>query len=130
MKQVLIGVGTLTLIATLATVGLWLAGYPVAAALIGAGAFFSWLALLVVGTVAVTTLWSASLMERGAQLALRSQESDDRRDIAQMRAFALLSRTMFAVLRGQQQPMLPLPSQDTEADWLPQLAEYNEVDGD
>lgn len=119
MKNLISGLGTITGIATIVTVGLVAAGHPTIAAIIGAGAFFSWLALLVVSVVGVTTWWSANLMERGAELALRSQESDDRRDAA-------LLRTLSTIARQRQQAALPMLPQSGE--WLPPLSELEVQD--
>jgi Na+-transporting methylmalonyl-CoA/oxaloacetate decarboxylase gamma subunit len=116
MKQVLIGLGVLTLIATLATVGLVLFGQGVAAAIVGTMTVFFWLALLIVATVAISSWWSGQLMRQGAELALRSQESDDRRDVALLKTLSSLSRTQ------RQQPALPMPQQ--QGDWLPELSEF------
>lgn len=122
MRQVVIALGATTGAATLVTLGLVLFDRFVAAAIVGTATAFLWLALLVVGTVAVTSWWSASLMERGAKLALQSQESDDRRDIAMMGAVTQVAR-MVSTLRSGQQPALPLPGQQN-GEWLPPLAEF------
>ena len=57
-------------------------------------------------------------------LALRSQESDDRRDAVLIRSISDMTR---ALLRQSQPevPALPLPSQQQE--WLPPLSEFAEV---
>lgn len=127
MKYLVITLGTVTLIATLAAVILWELGYQVIGAVVGVTTFFLWLALLVTATATVVSWWSASLMQRGAELALRSQESDDRRDTVLIKSIADLTRTL---LRHSQPelPALPLPSQQT--DWLPALSEYDVVEGE
>lgn len=122
--KLIMTLGGLTLIATLTTVGLWAYDQRVAGAVVGAGAFFLWLGLLIVGTVAVTSWWTRQTMAAGAQLALRSQESDDRRDAIQIRAIADLAKIL--IRQSRDLPALPLPQQ---ADWLPTLAEYEVGDG-
>jgi heme exporter protein D len=127
MRNLVIGVAGLTLVATLATVILWLVGQQIAAAVIGSCTFFLWLALLVTVVAVVVSWWSASLMQRGAELALRSQESDDRRDAIQIKAVADLAKVLMRQTQSQY-PALPLPSQQGE--WLPELAEFNVVEGE
>lgn len=128
MKQLIITLTSLTLIAILTTLGLWLAGQPVAAAVIGAFSFFACLALLVAATAVVVSWWSATLMQRGATLSLRSQESDDRRDVAQIRAIGALATTLLRQARPEQ-PALPLISSPSQ-EWLPPLDEFGEKAGE
>lgn len=119
MKHLVITLTGLTLIATLATVGLHLANQPAWAAGVGVFTFFLWLSLLVTATAVVVSWWSASLMERGAVLALRSQESDDRRDVALIKSISNMTRALLRLNRPEL-PALPLSSQSS---WLPELSE-------
>lgn len=113
----------LTAVATLLTIGLALYGHETAAAIIGTATFFLWLSLIVVTTAVVVSWWSATLMGRGAEIALRSQESDDRRGTAMIHGLTALTQT---VMR-QSQPdrmALPLPSQESGS-WLPEVTNFN-----
>jgi len=120
----------LTALATALTIGLALLGYETGAAIIGTATFFLWLSLIVVTTAVVVSWWSATLMERGAQIALTAQVSDDKRDIAQIRAVGDLAK----ILWHQTQPerlALPLPSQQADK-WLPDVTGFDvpDVEGD
>jgi len=116
----------LTVVATLLTIGLALFGYLVAAAIIGTATFFLWLSLLVVTTAVVTSWWSATLMERGANIALTATVSDDRRDVAMINSLTKMLG-WWKDSQPDQLPTLPMPSQ---TDWLPQLSEYDVVDAE
>jgi len=116
----------LTAVATLLTIGLTLFGHPTAAAIIGTATFFLWLSLLVVTTAVVVSWWSASLMERGANIALTATVSDDRRDVAMINAITKMTG-WWKENQPEQLPALPRPSQ---MDWLPQLNEYDVVDAE
>lgn len=111
---VLIG---LTLAATLLTIGLSLFGHPTAAAIVGTATFFLWLSLLVVTTAVVVSWWSASLMERGANIALTATVSDDRRDVAMINAITKMTG-WWKESQPEQLPALPMPSQ---VNWLDEL---------
>ena len=111
---VLIG---LTLAATLLTIGLALFGHPTAAAIVGTATFFLWLSLLVVTTAVVVSWWSASLMERGANIALTATVSDDRRDVAMINAITKMTG-WWKESQPEQLPALPMPSQ---VNWLDEL---------
>ena len=120
MKQLLMGLVARTLIATVATMGLWVLGKPVAAAVVGAATFFSWLALIIITTAAVVSWWSANLMQRGAELTLRSQVSDDLRDAILFKAIADLTRSL---LQQSQPGFTALPLLEQGQEWLPALNE-------
>jgi hypothetical protein len=102
-------------------VGLWLTDHTeLAIALVG---FMVALASFALGNV-----WSAMLMKSGSELTIRSQESDDQRDIAQIRAATdlvkvLLRRDEKEQQAQEQQPKLPMPQQQR---WLPEYP----VDGE
>ncbi len=70
--------------------------------------------------------WSALLLRAGAELAIRSQESDDKRDIAQIKAATDLVKVLLRreEQEREQQPKLPLP--DQQQGWLPKLTEFTE----
>jgi hypothetical protein len=121
-QPVLILLG-LTAAATLLTVGLALFGHPTAAAIVGTATFFLWLCLLVVTTAVVVSWWSASLMERGANIALTATVSDDRRDVAMINAITKM--TGWWRESQPELPALPMPSQ---TDWLEDLATIEEGD--
>jgi len=115
----------LTAVATLVTIGLALAGHETAAAIIGTATFFLWLSIVIVTTAVVVSWWSAKLMERGAQIALVAQTSDDKRDVAMINAVSKLSSWW-----KESQPdrlALPLPSQEAER-WLPEVTAFDVVD--
>jgi len=95
----------------------------VAAAVIGTATFFLWLSLLVVTTAVVVSWWSATLMERGANIALTATVSDDRRDVAMINAITRM--TGWWREDKPELPMLPMPSQ---TDWLEDLASIEEGD--
>jgi hypothetical protein len=122
-RPVFILVG-LTAVATLLTIGLALFGHKVAAAIIGTATFFLWLSLLVVTTAVVVSWWSATLMERGANIALTATVSDDRRDVAMINALTKLTG-WWKESQPEQLPVLPMPSQ---TDWLDALADIEEGD--
>lgn len=115
----------LTAVATLLTIGLALFGYKTAAAIIGTATFFLWLSLLVVTTAVVVSWWSATLMERGANIALTATVSDDRRDVAMINAITKMTG-WWKENQPEQLPALPLPSQ---TDWLDEIeeGEFEEV---
>lgn len=123
-KVVVLVLGGVTLLATLATIGLWLFGQHVAAAIVGTATLFGWLALFGVVIAVVVSWWSASLMERGAHIALVAQTSDDKRDVAMIGAVSKLASWW-----RESQPdrlALPLPSQQT--DWLPEVNRFDLAD--
>jgi len=127
MKQLVITLGSLTAASTLTTLGLWAFDQRVAAAVVGSATMFLWLGLLIVGTVAITAWWTKSTMEAGAGIALKAQESDDKRDVAQIQAVGSLAKVLMRQTRPEY-PALPMPQQ--EADWLPALSEFDVVDGE
>ena len=106
-----------TALATLATVGLAMFGYTAAAGIVGTATFFLWLSLLVVTTAVVVSWWSATLMERGANIALTATVSDDRRDVAMINAVSKMTG-WWRENQPEQLPALPMPSQTT---WLDEL---------
>lgn len=73
------------------------------------------LILIIIGSVALGSWWSARLMERGAKIALIAQTSDDRRDIAQIGSLSGLLRDWTKLVKDQvqveqpQYPALPGP---------------------
>lgn len=115
----------LTAVATLLSIGLALWGHETAAAIIATATFFLWLSLLVVTTAVVVSWWSARLMERGAEIALSAQVSDDKRDVAMIKGITTLTQ-MVARQTQSELPALPLPSKPQ--DYLPQLTEFTEAD--
>jgi len=114
----------LTAVATLLTIGLALFGHTTAAAIIGTATFFLWLSIVIVTTAVVVSWWSARLMERGAQIALVAQTSDDKRDVAMIGALSKLAEWREA---RPDRLALPLPSQEAER-WLPEVTAFDVVD--
>jgi len=106
----------LTAVATLLTIGLALFGHKTAAAIIGTATFFLWLSLLVVTTAVVVSWWSASLMERGANIALTATVSGDRQ--AGTMINAMTKMTGWWRENQPELPALPMPSQ---VNWLDEL---------
>lgn len=62
-------------------------------------------------------------MERGAQIALVAQTSDDTRDVAMINAISKMSAWW---KESQSQLALPLPIQQT--DWLPEVSSFDLAD--
>lgn len=123
-KVVVLVLGGVTLLATVATGALWLLGQHVAAAIVGTATLFAWLALFGVVVAVVVSWWSASLMERGAKIALVAETSDDKRDVAMIGAISKLASWW-----KESQPdqlALPMPQQD----WLPHLQHFDVVDAE
>jgi len=115
----------LTAVATLLTIGLALFGHETAAAIVGVATFFLWLSIVVVTTAVVVSWWSALLMERGAQIALIAQTSDDKRDVAMINSISKLANWWKEAQPNR--PALPLPSQEAEK-WLPEVTAFDVVD--
>jgi hypothetical protein len=113
----------LTAVATLLTIGLALFGHTTAAAIIGTATFFLWLSLLVVTTAVVVSWWSATLMERGANIALTATVSDDRRDVAMINAITKMTGWW-----RENQPELSAPPMPSQTNWLEDLADIEEGD--
>jgi len=99
-------------------VGLWLTDHTELA--ISVIAFMVALASFAIGNV-----WAAMLMGKGADLTIRSQESDDQRDIAQIKAATDLVKVLMRKEEQaqRQQPTLPIPQQQH---WLPPLNEFSD----
>lgn len=122
MKNVILSLLGITIIATIATVGLLLIGYPTIAAIIGTSTVALWLFLFAISIVSITAWWTRQTMTEGANIALRAQTVNDAWDAQKTSAFANLAKTMLRL--NDQRPALPMPQQD----WLPQLHEI--VDGE
>lgn len=118
--------GGATLLATLATISLWLFGQQVAAAVVGTATLFGWLALFGAIIAVVVSWWSASLIERGAQIALVAQTSDDKRDVAMISAISKLASWWRESQPGSQRA-LPMPSQQAD-EWMPGVSHFNSAD--
>jgi len=121
-KQIITAVLSLIIILFLATVGLWILGHGTLAIGVGAFTFF---ALELAWTLAVFALgawWSFVQYQAGADIAIRSQESDDQRDIAMMNA---LSRIIDVVIKRapdiSPQPDSSFPTFDRPSDFAPAL---------
>lgn len=107
-------VGAVIVVIVVVNAGLWLTGHTELAI-----AMLVFVAALV--SFVVASAWSALLLRAGAELTLRSQESDDERDIAQ----AKVTIEMIKAMRQMQgQPTLPMPQQ--QQNWLPELSEFAE----
>jgi len=102
-------------------VGLWLTNHTELA--------FAVVAFMVaLASFAIGNVWAAMLMKSGADLTIRSQESDDQRDIAQIKAATDLVKVLMK--REGQRPTLPMPQQQQQK-WLPEYpvdGEFEEVD--
>ena len=100
LKKVLGCLSTLAVIVALANVWLWLKGHDELA-----------IAMIVFVTALVSfvaaSAWAALLLRAGAQIAVQSQESDDKRDIAQAKVAIELIKAM-RQMQGQY-PALPEP---------------------
>lgn len=134
MTRIKKAIGCLAVVAVvfaIVDVGLWLTDHTELA--IAVVAF-----MVALASFAVGNLWAAMLMGKGADLTIRSQESDDQRDIAQIRAATDLVTVLVRredkerereQKRHEQQPKLPLPQQQPK--WLPEVtdAEFKYYDG-
>jgi len=126
MKRIKQGIGCLAIgivVFGIADAGLWLSGHMELA--ISAIAF-----VFALGIFAAGNVWGAMLMKGGADLTIRSQESDDKRDIAQIKAATDLVRVLVRQedketererREQEQQTKLPIPQ-----NFLPQLTEFSE----
>ena len=92
-KHPIVFVGILTLTATLVAIILWGLGHRVAGTVVGMTTILLWLLLIIVTTAAGVSWWSASLMERGANIALNAQISDDRRDVQLLKTTSDMMKT-------------------------------------
>jgi D-arabinose 1-dehydrogenase-like Zn-dependent alcohol dehydrogenase len=101
MKWAIICLGVSIAILGIAGAGLWLTNHLELA--IAVAAFVFALTAFAVGNV-----WASMLMRSGAELTIRSQESDDERDIAQIKAATDLVKVL--IRQSPTQPALPMPS--------------------
>jgi len=110
-------VGVVAVVIALANVGLWLSNHQELA--IAMLMFVGALALFILASA-----WSAVLLRAGGELAIRSQESDNKLDIEQAR---LIGEMIRAARQGQ--PALP-PPQQQQLSWLPayEEGEYSELE--
>jgi hypothetical protein len=115
MKRVVIMLGALAVLAMLATLIVHTVD-PVVGAVIGTATVFLGLGLYTVAVVTVTAWFVKTTYKDGAEIALRAQESDDRRDVAMISAVGKMS-SLWKESQQAQRPALPLPSQ--QANWLP-----------
>lgn len=124
-KHPIVFLGLLTLVATLAAIILWGLGHRVTGAVVGMTTILLWLLIIIITTAAGVSWWSAFLMERGANIALNAQISDDKRDIQLLRT----SGDMAKVWRQVQSDLPALPIQGQQQGWLPEFSEgdYEEV---
>jgi hypothetical protein len=125
--KVLAGLATLGLGVGFAfLVGWWVAANPVAQYL---------LILLVVFVIAIVAFalggaWRGKAMRDGADVALKAQGYNDAWDARKTTAMAALFREGARIggrlIERQQRdmPALPMPSQQTADDWLPELTEF------
>jgi len=117
IKQAIIGFTILAVIFGIVDAGLWLTDHIELA--IAVAAFVFALAVFAVGNV-----WTAIVMRWGADLTIRSQESDDERDIAQIKAATDLVKVLVRLTPSQSDlPALPMP--DQQSSWL---CDYEEGD--
>jgi len=81
--------------------------------------------MVALASFAIGNVWAAMLMGKGADLTIRSQESDDQRDIAQIKAATDLVKVLMRKEEQaqRQQPTLPMPQQQN---WLPPLNEFSD----
>lgn len=104
------------------TAGLWLFGQRTLAVGIGAFTLFAFQLLWTVAIFALGAWWSFVQYRAGADIAVRSQESDDQRDIAMMNA---LGRIIDVVIKSA--PKIsppqesPPPTFDRPQDFAPAL---------
>lgn len=124
-KHPVVFVGGLTLMATLASTILWALDYRVASTVVGMTTILLWLLFIIVATAAVASWWSAGLMERGANIALNAQVSDDKRDVQLLKTTGDMMRTWQQAQSDL--PALPMPGQ--KDGWLCDFEEgdYEEV---
>lgn len=86
------------------------------------------LGLLVMGAVAVGASYTKSTMKEGAQIALASQDFNDRWDVQKFKSATTLMVEGARIAKSLQQPdipALPMPSQGL--DWLPRVSLLEDV---
>jgi len=120
MKRVKKAIGCLAIaivVFGIVDVGTWLSGHTEAA-----------LALLYGASILIAVIaasgWSALLIRAGAEIGVRSQESDNKLDIAQAKVMVEMIRAMRQQPAVPEQPALPMPQQPQH--WLPELNEFSE----
>lgn len=113
--RVILFLGVITLVVALTTIVLWALGQHVAAAIVGTATLFSFLSLGGIVLLAIGSWWSAALMERGGQLVLAAQISDDKRDGILINQVGALTRDVLRLVQGERSAPPPLP-----VDWLPE----------
>lgn len=126
MKQILIGLGAITLTVAAITIILIVTGHSVAGAILGTATVFFGEALLIAFIIALTAWWTRETMRAGAEIGLRAQESDDKRDIALISGLTNLARELLKRTQTPALPAPPLPSQQASA-FLPPLNELADV---
>lgn len=111
------------------TIGLWLFGQKELAIGIGAFTAFAFQLLWTVAAFALGAWWSFVQYQAGAEIAIRSQESDDQRDIAMMGA---LSKIIDVVIKRAPQisppASSPFPTFDHPGDFAPTLRRFKNDD--
>lgn len=116
------GLAVLIVLLVVATIFLWLRENEVVAIVLGISAVSVFQVLWTLIAFAVGAYFSFVQFQAGASLAIRAQESDDQRDVAQMNAFG---RWIEAVLKGAQRISPPsepsFPTFDRPQDFAPAL---------
>lgn len=120
--QVLVGLAALIVLSVTATVYLWLQEHVMLAMGVGMFVVSIFLLLWTLAVFALGAYWSFVQYQAGADIAVRSQESDDQRDIAMMNA---LGRIIDVVIKSAPKISPPQehapPTFDRPQDFAPAL---------
>ena len=126
MRWIVTVLGLITFMAIVIASILWFTNHLVAAIIFWSIIAAGWMILIVVSVWAAASWWTAQIMERGAEIALRAQQANDAWDT---RKSASLVQVMKAGMEAgrlnssSNRPALPLPSQ--ESGWLPRLSSFD-----
>ncbi len=124
-KHPLVFMGVLTVVATLASVVLWTFDYRIVSIVMGMTTILLWLILIIMTTAVGVSWWSANLMERGANIALNAQISDDKRDVQLLKT----TGDMMKMWQQTQSDLPALPMPESSDSWRCEFEEgdYTEV---
>lgn len=125
MKNIFTSLGGLVATVTLATIGLWIAGYHVAAAILGAFTVAMWLLLVILLSTALGSWWTLKVEDKAVGRMKDVINQNDAWDAKKTVAYTTLVKEGIrlgasnAPRPGGDLPALPPPSQ--AGGWLPPL---------
>jgi hypothetical protein len=118
MKFMVSGIGGAAVVALLLTVGLYVAGYPTAAAVVASLCFFTWSAFLFAAGVAIGEWHSLRGVKTGSALVLEAQHANDSWDARKMQSMAALSTVgLKAVMQAMRGEMTTPPALGSGAEY-------------